>query len=336
MFSGWSYSIDNETQYNYSNVIDPHWQHSNHIHNSDHSLKVIMLTHDDVWMKTSEFKEVYSGVPQGSVLGPLLFLLFINDVSNFTTGGCFSNMYADDVIICTSAATSDDLRLKLQRCVDNIYQWYFRNKLTINKKKSAVMIIGSKIQLQSLNLDQFSINLESNKIELVNNAKYLGLLVQDDLSWDEHILQRCKNMNYYLHVLRRLNTIFPKQLLLKVYKSYIQSSKLDYGLSIWGCTTEGNLDRVQRIQIFGARIICNNYDYVNTRCIDLVKSFKLQAIRERRDYFLCVLMFKCIYTWPCTSLLVQWCYYGRRHPWLRDKEFRKYGSIRTKMYKRTV
>ena len=63
-------------------------------------------------------------------------------MSNFTTDGCVLNMYADDVIICTSAATSDDLQLKLQRCVDNIYQWYLRNKFTINKNKSDVMIIG--------------------------------------------------------------------------------------------------------------------------------------------------------------------------------------------------
>ena len=72
--------------------------------------------------------------PQGSVLGPLLLLLFINDVSNLTTDGCVLNMYASDVIIYTSAATSDDLQLKLQRCVDNIYQWYSRNKLTIKKR----------------------------------------------------------------------------------------------------------------------------------------------------------------------------------------------------------
>ena len=144
----------------------------------------------------SEFKEVYSGVPQGSVLGPLLFLLFINDVSNFTTDGCVSNMYAGDVIIYTSATTSADLQLKLQRCVDNIYQWYFRDKLTINKKKSTVMVVGSKMQLQSLSLDQFSINLESNNIELVNRTKHLGLLVKYDLSWDEHILQLCKNVSF--------------------------------------------------------------------------------------------------------------------------------------------
>ena len=110
-------------------------------------------------------------------------------------------MYADDVIIYTSAETSDELQMKLQLCVDNVHQWYNMNRLTVNKKKSAVMVIGSKAQLQSINLDQFSINLDSNKIEFVNKAKYLGLLVKDDLSWDDHILQLCKTMNYYVHVL---------------------------------------------------------------------------------------------------------------------------------------
>ena len=145
---------------------------------------------------SSDFQEVYSGVPQGSVLEPLLFLLFINDVSNFTTEGWVLNMYADDVIIYTSATTSDELQMKLQLCVDNVHQWYNMNRLTVNKKKSAVMVIGSKAQLQSLNLDQFSINLDSNKIEFVNKTKYLGLLVKDDLSWDDHSLQLCKTMNY--------------------------------------------------------------------------------------------------------------------------------------------
>ena len=106
----------------------------------------------------------YSGVPQGSLQGPLLFLLFINDVSNFTTEGYVLNMYADDVIIYTSAATGDELQMKLQLCIDNVHQWYNMNRFTGNKKKSAVIVIGSKAQLQSLNLDQFSVNLDSNKI----------------------------------------------------------------------------------------------------------------------------------------------------------------------------
>ena len=164
----------------------------------------------------SDLQEVYSGVPQSSVLGPLLFLLFINDAPNFTAEGCVLNMYADDVIIYTSAPTSDELQKKLQLCVDNVHHWYHMNRLTINKNKSAVMVIGGKVPLQPLNLDQFSINLDSNQTELVNKAKYLGFLVKDDLSWDDNILQLCKSMNYYVHVLRRLNKIFPKQLMLRV------------------------------------------------------------------------------------------------------------------------
>ena len=148
-------------------------------------------------------------------------------------------------------------------------------------------MIGSKAQLQSLNLDKFSINLDSNKIQFVNKATYLSLLVKDDLSWDDHILQLCKTMNYYVHVLRRLNKIFPKQLLLKIYKSYVHS-KLDYGLSLWGYTTEGNLDRVQRIQNFCARIICKNYDYINTRGIDLADSLKIQIVHESDPQILAI------------------------------------------------
>ena len=75
------------------------------------------------------------GFLKGSVLGPLLFLLFINDVSNFTTEGCVLDMYADDVIIYTSATTSDELQLKLQLCVDNVHLWYNMNRLTVNKKE---------------------------------------------------------------------------------------------------------------------------------------------------------------------------------------------------------
>ena len=116
----------------------------------------------------------------------------------------------------------------------------------------------------------------------------------NDLSWDDHILELCRKMYYYFHMFRRLRKILPSALLLNIYKTYVQS-KIDYGLSIWGCTTEVSLNRVQRIQNLLARIISNNFDYIHSRGIDLVRSLKLQTIRERRDYFLCVLMFKCIH-----------------------------------------
>ena len=156
------------------------------------------------------------------------------------------------------------------------------------------MVIGSKWQLKSLNLDDFTISVDSDKLFLASQAKYLGLWVRNDLSWDDHILELCRKMYYYFHMFRRLRKILPSALLLNIHKTYVQS-KIDYGLSIWGCTTEVNLNRAQRIQNLLARIICNNFDYIHSRGIDLVRSLKLQNIQERRDYFLCVLMFKCIH-----------------------------------------
>ena len=192
--------------------------------------------------ETSEYLDIKNGVPQGSVLGPILLLLFINDIFNFTLEGCVLNMYADDVIIYASAGNIELLKHKLETCMNSVTRWYSNNCLSINKKKSSVMIIGSKFQLQSLQLDNFYISLDSDKLELVERAKYFGLYVKDDLSWDEHILKTCQNMNYFIHVLRRLCRIFPRVLLLKVYKSYIQS-KLEYGVTIWGCTTDTNLGK---------------------------------------------------------------------------------------------
>ena len=156
------------------------------------------------------------------------------------------------------------------------------------------MVIGSKWQLQALHLDDFTISVASDKLFLARQAKYLGLWVRNDLSWDDHILELCRKMYYSFHMFCRLRKILPSALLLNKYKAYVQW-KIDYGLSIWGCITEVNLDRVQRIQNLLGRIICNNFDYIHSRGIDLVRSLKLQTVRERRDHFLCVLMLKCIH-----------------------------------------
>ena len=174
------------------------------------------------------------------------------------------------------------------------------------------MVIGSKWQLKSLNLDDFTISVDSDKQFLARQAKYLGLWVRNDLSWDDHILELCRKMYYYFHMFRRLRKLLPSAILLNIYKTYVES-KIDYGLSFWGCTTEVNPNRVQRIQNLLARIICDNFDYIHSRGIDLVRSLKLQTIRERRDYFLCVLMFKCIHGMIQGALRI-WIYIYRGAP----------------------
>ena len=114
-------------------------------------------------------------------------------------------------------------------------------------------------------------------------------------------------MRYLVSLLRRLRSIFPENILLQVYKSYIQP-KLDYGLTIYGCTTQENLTLVQRLQNHAARLILGNFDYINFRGMELVKSLGLYTIEGRRDYFLAMLMFKPIHgiapAYLCNQIVV--------------------------------
>ena len=156
------------------------------------------------------------------------------------------------------------------------------------------MLIGSKSQLKYSNVNDFTLSYDDTPLELVENAKCLSMFINCDISWDFHVLRLCQSTHYHISLLRRLRCIFPMNLLLQVYKSYIQP-RLDYGITLYGCSTQKNIDLVQRVQNHAARLIMGNFDCINCRGIDLVKSLDLYTIRERRDYFLTTLMFKAIH-----------------------------------------
>ena len=108
------------------------------------------------------------------------------------------------------------------------------------------MLVGSKAQLKSLNVDEFILNYEGMPFRIVENAKYLGMFINSDSSWDFHVQRLCQNMYFHLSLSRRLRRIFPKELL-QVYKSYIQP-RSEYGITLYGCSTQKNIDLVQRVQ----------------------------------------------------------------------------------------
>ena len=113
--------------------------------------KQAVLCHNEL----SCFVDVICGV-----LGQFLFLLFINDVSQFTTDGCLTNLCADDSMIYASGDDILQVQQKLQQCVKNISSWYKINRLNINIYKTKAMLIGSKSQLKSLNVDDFILSYD--------------------------------------------------------------------------------------------------------------------------------------------------------------------------------
>ena len=132
-----------------------------------------------------------------------------------------TNLFADDAMICASGDSVSEVQRKLQSCLNNISSWYRENRLKINSDKSKVMLVGSKAQIKSLNVDEFISNYDGMPLELVENAKYLGMTINSNISWDFHVQRLCQNMYFHLSLLSRLRRIFPRDLLLQVYKSYV-------------------------------------------------------------------------------------------------------------------
>ena len=129
------------------------------------------------------------------------------------------------------------------------------------------------------------------------------------ISWDIQTDSISKKLVFIISRLRRLKPVFPSQMHnMYIYTSIIQP-KIDYAISIWGYTTAHNINKVQRLQNRAARILTGNYDYVNTRVIDLVKNLGSMNVSQRRDYFMIMLMFKSIHglvpTYLCDEVTMQ-------------------------------
>ena len=150
--------------------------------------------------KLSKPGQVSIGIPQGGVLGPVLFLLFINDITQSVNAGT-CNIFADDVAIYTSCKTVEDAESQLQICINEIDRWYTNNRLKINADKTNVMVISSRAKGIHKELN---VKLNDTKLKQVNSVRYLGVNIDCKLTWDEHVKQLCKNVAYKIFSLRRL------------------------------------------------------------------------------------------------------------------------------------
>ena len=238
----------------------------------------------------SNKSDITIGVPQGSVLGPILFTLFVNDITQYSeTGIC--NLYADDTIAYCQGNTVQEVQEKLQLCVSKLSEWYSNNKLSVNTNKCEVMLIASRNRVISDHLD---IRINGTDLLYVTCANYLGMQIDNNLSWNQYVDKLSSNIACKLNRLRRLKGVVSCDVLSKIFLTFIQPC-IDYAISVWGQTSEYNIDKIQRLQNFAARMVTNNYDFINIRGIEIVKSLGWMNVRQRCFYFTTTLMFKCIH-----------------------------------------
>lgn len=147
----------------------------------------------------SDFCNITCGIPQGSILGPLLFAIYINDLPSCDL---FSKprLYADDTTLTTSAEDPWVLEYKMNYDMNLIQSWLSTNKLTLNVKKTKYMLIGSQFKLSQINID-FIIKVNNTPLERIIEHKTLGVQIDESLSWRPHIHTIFKeNIRWYCYL----------------------------------------------------------------------------------------------------------------------------------------
>lgn len=238
----------------------------------------IFLTNRSQFVSTnnvnSEHTAVRSGVPQGTVLGPLLFLIYINDLPSCVSS--YINLFADDCVVYREITCVDDTKA-LQSDLDAINKWCNIWLMELNIRKCKHMRISRTSSVSSI------YHIASTSLETVSSYKYLGIHITSNLSWADHISYVISNANRILGYLRRNFAQVSSSIKLTMYKTLIRP-KLEYAASVWDPSHENLIRSLEMVQNNSTRFILSNYN--RTASISAMKlSLDLSTLASRRKLF---------------------------------------------------
>ena len=193
------------------------------------SIATIVSQYTETLGEKSESLNVMYGVPQGSILGSLLFLLYINDLLRCCNEASFI-LYADDTKIFVSASPHEEAVKKANEVLNSVSRYMLVNQLHINLTKS-YYVNFTKYKVNCGRCPQLKINNTVTKE--VDEIKFLGVILDKKLSFDNHINYLCKKLSCCIGTLKRMRHFMPEELKLTLYHTIFESH-LVYGISVWG------------------------------------------------------------------------------------------------------
>ena len=206
----------------------------------------------------SNVNDINVGVPQGSCLGPLLFLLYINDLPCIVKSSKVS-VYADDTSIYHSSKDIAQLNAVLNEELRRLDRWLKGNKLSLNVAKTCSMLITTKQKKKYLTAANQALqpSIREEHIEVVCNTKYLGVQIDENLTWKNQIKSVTEKVSRAIGFLKFAKHFLPLSVVKNLYTSIVEPH-FQYCCSVWGCCNSTDILQLQRLQNRAARIVTNS------------------------------------------------------------------------------
>lgn len=207
------------------------------------------------------------GVPQGSILGPLLFLIFINDLPLVLKNAVTStDLYADDTTVYDIQSNMQTLQQNLQNSLILLNRWCRENGMVINTDKTKVMLITSRQKRYNLQNNSLILNLNEVDLKLSSNEKILGVQIEENLVWNGHFQYISKKIASSLWLLSQIKSFLSVDDKLLFYNAYIRPH-LEYCSVIWGNSTNLNIQKITKLQRRACKLILGSeYTHLEEAC----------------------------------------------------------------------